>query len=70
MSFLGIFGLEFEKTTVIFEIHTLEFIKNEFSTQTVNFGIGSIFSEVSGSDFSEGPGLGKGSLYKVCPNRV
>ena len=41
--------LYFEKTVVIFEISTLEFIKNEGP----------------GSTFSEGPGPGLGLLYKV-----
>ena len=44
MPYLGIFGLDFFKTIVIFEISTLKFIKNESLTHTVNFGIGSAFS--------------------------
>ena len=63
---LGIFGLEFQKSIVIFEISTLEFVKNESLTYTVNFGIGSAFSKGSGSAFSEGPVPGPGPLYKVC----
>ena len=66
MPYLGIFGLEFQKTIVIFEISTLEFAKNESLTHTINFGIGSTFSKVAGSDFSEGSGPGPGLLYKVC----
>ena len=62
MSYLGIFRLELKKTLVIFEISTLEFLKNESLTHKVNFGIGSAFSKGSGSGFSEGPGL----LPKVC----
>ena len=62
MPYLGIFGIEFQKTSVIFEISTLEFIKNH----TMNFGIGSAFSKGPGSTFSEGPGPGPGPLYKVC----
>ena len=58
MPYLGIFGLEFQKTIVIFEISTLKSVKTEFLTHTVNFGIGSAFSECSGP----GPGL----LYIVC----
>ena len=61
---LGIFGLEFQKSIVIFEISALEFVKNESLTYTVNFGIGSAFSKGSRSAFSEGPG--PGPLYKVC----
>ena len=34
----------------------------------MNFGIGSAFSKGPGSTFSEGPDLGPGLLYKVCPN--
>ena len=34
---------------------------------TVNFGIKSAFSKSAWSTFSEGPGPGQGSLYKVCP---
>ena len=65
MPYLGIIGLVFEKAIVISEINTLEFLKNESLTHTVNFGIGSNFSKVLGSGFSEGPGPGTGPLYKV-----
>ena len=65
MLYLGIFGLEFEKTIVIFEISTLEFF-NEFLTHTVNFDIGSALSKGLGSPFSEGPGPGLGPICKVC----
>ena len=65
MSYLGTFGLEFEKAVVISEISTLEFRKNEFLTHAVNFGIGSTFSKGPGSSFSEAPGSGTGPLYKV-----
>ena len=44
MSELGIFGLEFENNSVIFEIRTIKFVKNESLTHTVNFGRGSTFS--------------------------
>ena len=47
-------GQKYKKTIVIFEISTLEFVKNESLTDTMNFGIGSTFSE------SLGP------LYEVC----
>ena len=57
---LGIFGVEFLKGIVIFEISTLKFVKAESLTHTVNFGIGSAFSEGSG------PGPGPGPLSKVC----
>ena len=68
MAYLCIFGLEFRKSIVIFEISTLEFVKNESLTHTMNFGIGSAFSKGPGSTFSEGlgPGPGPGPLYKVC----
>ena len=58
--------LEFQKAIVIFEISTLQFVKNESLTHTTNFGIGSIFSKGLCSAFSEGPGPGPGPLYKVC----
>ena len=54
MTNLDIFGLEFENNIVIFEISTLEFLNNESLIHTVNFGIGSAFSQ------------GLGPLYKVC----
>ena len=66
MPYLGMFGLEFLKIIVIFEISTLKFVKNESLTHTVNFCIGSAFSKGLGSTFSEGPGSGPGPLYKVC----
>ena len=64
MPYLGICGLKFKKTIVIFEMSTLKFVKNESLTHTVNFGVGSAFSKVPGSAFSEGPGLGPG-LFSV-----
>ena len=66
MPYLGIFGLEFQKTIVIFEISTLKSVKTEFLTYTVNFGIGSAFAKSPGSAFSEFSGPGPGLLYKVC----
>ena len=66
MPYLGILGLEFQKTIVTFEISTLEFAKNGSLTHTINFGIGSNFSKGQGSCFSEGPGPGPGPLYKLC----
>ena len=64
--YLDIFGLEFKKNIVIFEISTLKFVKNESLTHTVNLGLGSVFSKGPMSAFFEGPGLGPGPLYKVC----
>ena len=43
MPYLGIFGLEFQKTIVMFEISTLKFVKNESLTHTMNFGVASTF---------------------------
>ena len=62
------FWTEFGKAIVIFEISTLEFIKTEFLTIIVNFGIGFTYSKGPGSACSEG--LGPGLLYNVCPERV
>ena len=53
MPYLGIFGLEFQKSIVILEISTLEFAKNESLTHTINFGIGSTFSKVAGPLFQK-----------------
>ena len=58
MPYLGIFGLEFSKSIVIFKIITLKLVIGESLTRTVNCGIG--------STFSKGPDLGP--LYKVCPS--
>ena len=63
--YLGIYGLEFENNIVIFEISTLKFAKNEFLTNTVNFGKGPSFCKSPGSTFSQGPSQGLGPLYKV-----
>ena len=63
---LCIFGLEFEKTIGMFEISTLEFPKNEFLINIVNFRIGSVFSKGLACTFFEGPGLVVGPLCKVC----
>ena len=46
MSYLSIFGLEFEHNIAIIEISTLEFVKNEFFTHAVNFGTGFAFLKV------------------------
>ena len=46
------------KTIVIFEISTLEFVKSESLTNTVNFSIGSDFSKGPRSAFSEDPSPG------------
>ena len=61
MSYLGIFGLQFQKTMVIFEISTLGFVKNEFLTHRLSFCIGSVYSKNEGAD----PASAR--LYKVCP---
>ena len=45
---LGIFGHEFENTIVITEISTVKFVKNAFSTHTINASIGSDFSNGQG----------------------
>ena len=52
MLYLGIFGRKFEKHIVISEISTLEFVKYEFLTHTVYFGIESAFTKGPGSTFS------------------
>ena len=67
MSYLGIFRIEFLKSSVIFEISTLKFVKIESLTHAVNFGIGSAFSKGPGTAFSEGPCPGPETLYKGCP---
>ena len=66
MPYLGIFGLEFLRTIVIFEISNLEFVKHESLTHTMNFAIRSAFSKGLGSTFSESPGSDPGPLCKVC----
>ena len=62
LPYLGIFGLELEKTFLIFKIKTVDFIKNEFLTNIINFGIRSAFCKgPEGSSFLNiwvrGPGL-------------
>ena len=54
--YLGYFWARTLKTIVIFEISTLKFVKNEFWTHTVTFGIGPAFFKGPSSSFSEGPG--------------
>ena len=61
ISYLGIFELKLENNIVMFEISTLKFLISESLTNTVNFGIGSAFSE--------GPGSNPGPLYKVCQRK-
>ena len=62
MYYLHIFGLEFLKTIVIFEIIILEFVKHESLTHIMNFGIGCAFSNGLGSNFFEGLGPDPGPL--------
>ena len=57
-------GQNFKKGIVIFEISTLKLVLRESLTHTVNFGMGSAFSEGPGSAFCKDPG--PGPLYKVC----
>ena len=70
MSLFGYFWTVIWTNYCIFEIGSLEFIKNEFSTDTVNFDIGTAFSKGPGSLFSEDPGPGPGPFYKVCRKPV
>ena len=51
MPYLGNFGLEFQKITVIFEINTLKFVKNDSLIHTVNFGRESVFLKCPGIHF-------------------
>ena len=70
---LSILGLEFLRTIVLFKISSLEFVKHESLTHTMNFDIRSAFSKSLGSAFFEGPCPGPGPLYKVCfhkPSKV
>ena len=67
MPYLGTFGLEFQKTIVIFEIGTLEFVKNESLTHTINFGIGSALSKGPGVRFFGRSGSGSGSALQSMP---
>ena len=55
MPYLDIFGLEFRKTIVIFEISIFKFVIRESLTNTVIFDIGSAFFKGPGSAFREGP---------------
>lgn len=55
-----------KKIIVLLEINTFKFIKNDFLTNIVNFGIGFPFSNCQRSVFSKGSGLGLDQLYKVC----
>lgn len=54
---LFFWGQKCSKTTVTFEISTREFVKNEFITHTVKFGIRPAFFE--------GLGPGPGRIYRV-----
>ena len=66
MSSLDFFRLKFEKVIVMFEISILEFSRIEFLGNTVDFGIGPVFSKGPGSSVFGDPGPGKGRVYKVC----
>ena len=66
MPYLGIFVLEFQKTTVIFEVNTPEFVKNEILTHTIDFGVRSVSSKGPRSAFSVDPGPSPGLLYNAC----
>ena len=53
------------KIIVIFEISTLEFVRDEFLTHTVIFWIGSAFYKGPGSTFFEGLSTGSAPFCKV-----
>ena len=55
----------FENNIAIYEVSTLEFLKNGFLNHSVNFGVGFAFSKSGAPAFSEGLGPGPGPLYKV-----
>ena len=59
--FLG-YNFEF----FMFEISNLWFVRNEFLSHTVNFGIGSAYFKDPRSTFSECSDPWLGLLYKVC----
>ena len=66
----ALFGYFWDRTLKnychIWNQHPQKIVENESLTHTVNFGIGSAFSEGLGSAFSEGPGRGPALPYKVC----
>ena len=54
MAYLGIFGFEFEKKTIVLlKIIILKIVKNECLTNTVNFVTGQLFLKVQGPLFVE-----------------
>ena len=59
--FFDIFSKKTRTLMPLREISILKFLKNEFLTHTVSFGIGSAFPKCPGST-----GQGPGPLYKVC----
>ena len=64
--FFDIFSKKTRTLMPLREISILEFLKNEFLTHTVSFGIGSAFPKCPGSTVSEDTGQSPGPLYKVC----
>ena len=66
MQYLGNFALELQKTIVIFDISTLEFVKNEYLTHAMNFGVGSAFFKGLMSAFSESLALAPCPLCRGC----
>ena len=65
IAFFDYFWARIFKTIVIFEVSKLKFVKSQFLTHTVSFGIELSFSKGPGSVFPESPGLGLGLFYKV-----
>ena len=66
LPYLSIFELNFKKTIVMFDINTLKFVKNEFWTHRMNFGIESSFSKGPQCALFESPGVGVGQLYSYA----
>ena len=60
--YLGIMGLEFQKTIIKFEISTPKFDKNEFLTHALNFDVGFAFSKGLESTTSEPSNQGPSPL--------
>ena len=68
MSYFNVFRINLKKNSFIFDISTVEFVKYQFLTNTVNFGIRFAVTKGPESAFSEDPGPGWDPLPKMCLN--
>ena len=68
MSYFNVLRINLKKNSFIFDISTIVFVKYQFLTNTVNFGIRFAVTKGPESPFSEDLGPGWNPFPKMCLN--